>query len=151
MIKLHRTASADPQAVLEIGDQVLITVWSDLLDLRALVATVPPEAAHDEDYPRLEVGVWAVSGSTFGLVLIAPGGRGQELHFEAEAWRELARLLYVGDDLLMLIEVAALAGRVQSHVSTALAAGRLFGFQIPKWKTRQWRVPRSAAEEWAAA
>lgn len=147
MVKLHRTTGDDPQAVLEVSSQVLIMAWEKLLELRSLVAMIPTEAAHDEEYPRLEEGEWAASGSACGIALTAPGG--EELHFEAEQWKELARLLYVGDVLLMQVDVAEIADKPQPRVAEAIKQGDLFAFQIPGAKTRQWRIPRLAAVEWS--
>jgi len=146
MIKLHRTTGDDPQAVIEVAGQTLITSWSNLLDLRELVASVPPEAAHNEKYPRFERGAWAASGSLFGIALMMSG---TELHFEASEWEELADLLYCGDVLLMQVDVAEIADKPQPRIAEAIKRGDLFAFQVPELRTRQWRIPRLAAVEWS--
>ena len=117
-----------------------------MLDLRELVRVVPAEVA-SVYYPHQTQGAWTASGSPSGIELIAPSG--ETLLVGAEEWSELARLLYVGDVLLTLKDVAQVSGKAQSHISTLVASGRLFAFQIPGRKVRQWRVPRNAAEEWA--
>jgi len=146
MIELHSTKDSPPLAVLQRGGEMILFPWAELLALRELVAAVPPAAAADEDYPRVERGPWAASGSSFGIALMHAGLK--TLFPEAVEWEQLARLLYVGEELLSLVEVAALTGWAQPNVSSAVSSGRLFAFQVPGFQRRQWRVPRRAVEEW---
>ena len=148
MIALHRTTDTPPLAVLRHGGKTIMFPWAELLALRELVASAPSSAAADEDYPRIERTPWAASGSSFGIALLRAGI--ETLFLEADEWEALAALLRVGDELLSQVQVAALADRPQQRVAEAIAMGRLFAFQIPGLRRRQWRIPRRAAEEWIA-
>jgi len=148
MVKLYRTTGEEPKAILSSQKHVLITDWHQLLDLRELVSLIPAEAAHVESSHVVEEGDWSATPSNLGITLTAPSD--EELHFEAEEWETLARLLYVGDVLLMQVDVAEIAGKPQPRVAEAIKQGELFAFQIPGAKTRQWRIPRLAAVEWAS-
>lgn len=148
MVALHRTTDAPPLAVLRRGGKTILFPWAELLALRDLVASVPASAADDEDYPRVERGPWAASGSSFGIALMREGI--ETLFLESDEWKSLAEILYVGDDLLSQVQVAALTDRRQQRVAEAISMGRLFAFQIPGFQRRQWVIPRRAAEEWDA-
>ena len=148
-LSLHRTTNTPPLAVLRHsrGD-TLVFPWSDLLGLRELVSSIPPEAMADENYPRQENGgPWAIEGTPFGIALLRPGER---VYFRTPEWQALQGLLYVGDDLMSQTEVAALVGLSQQRVWQAIAMGDLFAFQRPGYKRRQWLIPRRAAEDWAS-
>jgi len=145
MISLHRTTDNPPLAVLRHGRLILLFPWADLLDLRGLVARVAPEMAADEDAPRVESVTWAASGSSFGIALMR---KNDTLFFEAEEWRDLQMLLYVGQELLTQMEVAEIVDRPQPRIAEAIATGALFAFQVPGRERRQWLIPRRAVEEW---
>jgi hypothetical protein len=132
-------------ALIVHGRDMILVPWSDLIALRDLTADVPAEAAYNGDYERIECGSWAASGSTFGIALMHDGA---ELCFEAEEWEELQALLHVGDDLLLITEVAELAGCSRQLVGQAIWRGALFALQMPDMERRQWRIPRTAAEKW---
>lgn len=140
---LERTVGG--RAVLEVGRDLLIFPWEELMALRELVTVVPPEAAWDEDHPRIERGSWAASGSSFGIALMREA---RTVYLSREEWETLQKLLYTDDTLLSQKEAAGLAGRPQQRVAEAVAAGKLFAFTRPGYRRRRWLIPRSAVEKW---
>ena len=145
MIRIHRTTDTPPLAVLEHGQGSLIFPWADLLSLRRLASMVPPAAAGDENFARVESGPWAASGCSFGIALML----NEKITFlEAEKWEQLRGELYHSDGLLTPTDVAVMTGRRLVRVSEAIATGALFAFQIPERKKRQWYVPLRAMREW---
>ena len=145
MITLHRTTDTPPLAVLQHGQGSLIFPWSDLLSLRRLAGMIPPSAAGDEDLERIESGPWTASGCSFGIALML----NEKVAFlEAREWEQLRGELYHEDGLLHPADVALITGRRLTRISEAIATGRLFAFQIPGKKKRQWYVPLRAAREW---
>lgn len=145
MIALHRTADRPtPLAILVQGDRTALFPWEDLLSLRELAARVPLEAADDEDWPRVAIPPWAVSGSTFGIALMREAEPGFHWFLEAEEWEELRALLYVGDELLSLAAVARSQGRKWQRVKEDVEMGRLFAFRVSGRKKRVWEIPEGA-------
>jgi hypothetical protein len=146
MVELHRTRPTD-FAIFLNGDNFLKVPWSELLNLRRLIAKVPAEAADDENYHPQNQNAWVVMGSPNGLILMHSSTT-NTLCLSADDWRELARLLYVDDVLLLQTDVAKLSGKARPNVASAIAEGKLFALQVPDKQARQWRIPRRAVQEW---
>ncbi len=146
-MKLERTASPTPEAVLCHGHEIRMFPWKEVLALRELVAAVPPSAAEDEDYPSTDRGPWRVVGSNYGLLLLR--AEMPRLFFTAEEWEELSALLYVASPLLSVVQVVALTGKRRQPVTEAILNGNLFAFLRPGYQRRRWLVPLWAAREWA--
>ncbi|MFQ6100928.1 MAG: hypothetical protein ACE5OS_06785 [Anaerolineae bacterium] len=87
-----RTMDDPPLATLEHRGVFLAFPWADLRVLEDLVRAVPPEAALDENYPRIVRGSWAASGSPFGIALKRVGA--ETLLFSADEWRSLGGIIH---------------------------------------------------------
>lgn len=146
-MKLERTASPTPQAVLCHGYEIRMFPWKEVLALRELVAAVPPSAAEDEDYPSTDRGPWRVVGSNYGLLLLR--AEMPRLFFTAAEWEELGGLLYVTSPLLSVTQVATFTGRRRQVITPAILCGDLFAFLKPGLQRRRWTIPEQAAREWA--
>ncbi len=148
MIELHRTSPTNIAFLLNERNDLIKVPWSELLTLRRLVAKVPFEAADYENYHPQNQEAWVVMGSPNGLTLMHSTDETGGVNLSADDWQTLAQLLYVDDILLRQIDVAEISGKAQSNINTAIATGKLFAFQVPGKRARQWRIPRRAAQEW---
>ncbi len=146
-MKLERTASPTPQAVLCHGSEIRMFSWEEVLALRELVAAVPLEAAANMNYPRRLCGLWTAGGSIFGIVLLRRGMA--HLFFSQSEWEELGELLYVESPLLSVVQVVALTGKRRQSVTEAIRFGELFAFLRPGLQRRRWLVPLRVVGEWA--
>ncbi len=146
-MKLERTASPTPEAVLCHGHEIRMFPWKEVLALRELVAVVPAVAATEDDFPSVDNGPWrAASGNPYGIVLLRQGMA--RLFFTAEEWREFRALLYVASPLLSVVEVAALAEKRRQQVTAAILCGDLFAFLRPGLQRRRWLIPLRVIGEW---
>jgi hypothetical protein len=146
-MKLERTASPSPEAVLCHGSEIRMFPWEEVLALRELVAAVPLEAAADMDYPRIAHGLWAAGGSIFGIVLLRRGMA--RLFFSHSDWEKLGALLYMDSPLLSVAEVVKLTGKRRQSVTEVIRFGELFAFLRSGLQRRRWTIPEQAAREWA--
>lgn len=73
MIRLWHVA-AEGLLIISDGRSLISAPRGDLEALRLLVAGIPPSAANDEDFERIESGPWAASGSSFGIALMHSSG-----------------------------------------------------------------------------
>jgi hypothetical protein len=127
---------------------ILLIPLDHLLALRSLVALVPPEAASDEDFKRIERAPWAASGSSFGIALMYEDPEQGEftLFLESDEWEALQAALHIYDDLITIKAASDLTGKSIQALSQACQLGKLAYYADPAARQRQGRILVSRQE-----